>query len=193
MNGTADALEAADAARGRVAEATVNRYRAVVGSALFFVLAPGGVAGLVPWWITRWRRPATAGGLTLLLGGVLTVIAGAVLLHAFWRFVHEGAGTPAPVAPTAHLVVGGAYRFVRNPMYLAVGSAIAGQAIALESPALAVYGAFVLAAMVAFVRLYEEPVLARRHGAEYEAYRRAVPGWWPRLSPWNPTRHRDVR
>lgn len=165
----------------------MKRGWAAAGSVSFFVLAPGGVAGLVPWWITRWRRPPGTSGPALVAGSTLLALAAAVLLHSFWRFVREGAGTPAPLAPTEHLVVGGVYRHVRNPMYLAVVSAIAGQALALRSPALAIYGLAVLAAMIAFVRLYEEPILARRFGPAYEAYRRAVPGWWPRLSPWDPT------
>jgi protein-S-isoprenylcysteine O-methyltransferase Ste14 len=37
------------------------------------------------------------------------------------------------------------------------------------------------AAFVSFVKLYEEPTLADTFGAEYDAYRAAVPGWWPRL------------
>ena len=43
-----------------------------------------------------------------------------------------------------------------------------------------------MATVAAFVRFYEEPVLSERFGAEYEAYRRAVPGWRPRLRPWEP-------
>jgi protein-S-isoprenylcysteine O-methyltransferase Ste14 len=97
----------------------------------------------------------------------------------------EGRGTPAPVAPTERLVTGGVYRYVRNPMYLAVIAIIAGQALLLGQPVLFVYGALAGAAMVAFVRFYEEPELARQYGSEYETYRRAVPGWLPRLTPWN--------
>jgi protein-S-isoprenylcysteine O-methyltransferase Ste14 len=68
-------------------------------------------------------------------------------------------------------------------MYLAVLAVITGQGLLLGRPVLLAYGAAVAAAFVAFVRGYEEPVLARRYGAQYEAYRRAVPGWWPRLRP----------
>ena len=103
---------------------------------------------------------------------------------AFVRFVVEGAGTPAPVAPTERLVVGGLYRYVRNPMYLAVLAAILGQAMLLARPVLVTYGVLAGAAMVAFVLWYEQPALARRFGAQYAAYRAAVPGWWPRLHPW---------
>jgi protein-S-isoprenylcysteine O-methyltransferase Ste14 len=149
------------------------------------VLAPGVVAGLVPWLLTGWDAgplpnpgPVRIVGLALLVGG------GGVLLDAFARFVVEGLGTPAPVAPTEHLVVGGLYRYVRNPMYLAVAATIVGQALVLGQPVLLLEAAVFVAATAAFVRWYEEPSLRRRFGAEYEAYRRAVPGWWPRRRPW---------
>jgi protein-S-isoprenylcysteine O-methyltransferase Ste14 len=152
---------------------------AAAGSSLFFALAPGVVAGVVPWWLTGWD--AEPAWLPLRVLGVLLVAAGAaVLVHAFSRFVAEGLGTPAPVAPTRHLVVGGLYRWVRNPMYLAVVSCVAGQALLLGRSVLWVYAAVLLALFVAFVRGYEEPTLAARHGEEYERYRAAVPGWWPR-------------
>ena len=114
--------------------------------------------------------------------GVILLVAGVVvLLEAFARFVVEGVGTPAPVAPTEHLVVGGLYRYVRNPMYLAVAATIVGQALLLGQPILLLYAAAFGVVVAAFVRWYEEPTLRRQFGEEYDAYRRAVPGWWPRL------------
>ena len=165
----------------------MGRVRAAVGSAVFFVLAPGVVAGVVPWWLTGWRaRALPAWWLPLRVAGVVLVVAGAgVLVHAFARFVAEGLGTPAPVAPTRELVVGGLYRYVRNPMYLAVLAAIVGQALVLGQLVLLPYAAVVAAA---FVHGYEEPTLARQFGARYLAYRQAVPGWWPRRHPWPPDR-----
>jgi protein-S-isoprenylcysteine O-methyltransferase Ste14 len=158
------------------------------GSAVFFVLAPGVVAGLVPWWLTGWRvRALPAWWLPLRLAGVVLLAAGVVVLvQAFARFVVEGLGTPAPVAPTAELVVGGLYRYVRNPMYLAVLATILGQALLLGQLVLLPYAAVVAAAFGAFVHWYEEPTLARQFGARYQAYRQAVPGWWPRRRPWRP-------
>ena len=85
---------------------------------------------------------------------------------------------------TERLVVGGLYRCVRNPMYLAVGAVIVGQALLFGRAVLVAYAAVFAVLVVAFVRGYEEPTLARRYGAEYETYRRAVPGWWPRWTPW---------
>jgi protein-S-isoprenylcysteine O-methyltransferase Ste14 len=109
-----------------------------------------------------------------------------VVVQAFVRFVVEGLGTPVPAAAPGRLVVGGPNRYVRNPMYVALVCAIAGQALLLGQLALLWWAAAFLLLTAAFVRWYEEPTLARRFGADYEAYRRAVPGWWPRLHPWQP-------
>jgi protein-S-isoprenylcysteine O-methyltransferase Ste14 len=162
-----------------------NRAGAALGSFAFLLLAPGVVAGAFPWAITKWRGggspwPLRAVGFALLAAGIL------VLLLTFVRFVTEGFGTPAPVAPTRRLVVGGLYRYDRNPMYLAVLAIIVGQAIVLWRPILPGYAAVIALAFFAFVRGYEEPTLQEAFGDEYVAYRRAVPGWWPRLRPWTP-------
>ncbi|HKE52940.1 MAG TPA: isoprenylcysteine carboxylmethyltransferase family protein [Actinomycetes bacterium] len=164
----------------------MRKSHAAIGSTVFFALAPGVVAGLVPWWLTGWQVREPPYSVPLRLAGVILLVAGAaVLVQAFARFVVEGAGTPAPIAPPEHLVVGGLYRYVRNPMYLAILVAIVGQGLVLGQPVLFGYTTFVGAAVVSFVYGYEQPVLARTFGADYEAYRRAVPGWWPRLRPWH--------
>ncbi len=91
----------------------MNRAHAAAGTAVFLVVVPGVVAGLVPWLLTGWSThdwgpPARVAGALIIVTGL------AVLLGAFARFVREGIGTPAPVAPTERLVVGGVYRYVRN-------------------------------------------------------------------------------
>ncbi|MCD9874510.1 methyltransferase family protein [Streptomyces guryensis] len=161
----------------------MRKPAAVLGSTVFLFLAPGTVVVLLPWWLTRWR----SGGwwLPVRALGLVPLVAGAVvLLSAFVRFVVEGLGTPAPVAPTEELVMGGLYRYVRIPMYVAVIAAIGGQGLLLARPVLFGYGACAGAAMWAFATWYEEPALTRRFGADYSRYRRAVPGWWPRMTPW---------
>jgi protein-S-isoprenylcysteine O-methyltransferase Ste14 len=164
----------------------VRRAAAAAGSAAFFVVAPGIVVGLIPWALTDgWDAKDTWAPLVV-LGAVLLAAGLLVLVQAFVRFVVEGMGTPAPVAPTEHLVVGGLYRYVRNPMYLALGAIVSGQALILGRPALLLYAAAVLGVTSTFVRVYEEPALSEQFGAEYEAYRKAVPGWRPRLRPWRP-------
>lgn len=157
-----------------------SKARAALGSVVFLAVAPGIVAGLVPWLSTRWhsRDPSLV---LEVLGVALLALGVGVLLHAFARFVVEGVGTPAPVAETERLVVGGLYRYVRNPMYLAVTATIVGQALLLGQLWLLAYAAAFLAVVASFVHLYEEPHLRRRYGAEYEAYVSAVPGWVPRL------------
>ncbi len=162
----------------------MKRGVATAGSALFFVVAPGTVVVLVPWLLTGWHTGTALPWPVRGLGVLLIVLGALVIVPAFVRFVVEGAGTPAPVAETDRLVVGGLYRFVRNPMYVAVLLAVAGQTLLLGRWVLLVYWLCAGAAMVGFVRGYEEPRLLRRFGAAYQRYRAAVPGWWPRLRPW---------
>jgi len=165
--------------------------QAAAGSAVFLVIAPGTVAGLAPWWLTGWHQ-GTPYPVALRGGGAVLLATGAlVLLHAFVRFAVEGTGTPAPAAPTQRLVIGGLYRYVRNPMYVAVLAVIAGQALLLSRPVLLSYAAAAGAAMAAFARWHEEPILARRYGARYEAYRREVPAWLPRRPRGGSKRHDD--
>jgi protein-S-isoprenylcysteine O-methyltransferase Ste14 len=161
----------------------MQRAKAMAGSLVFLVLAPGVVAGLVPWWLTRWRteEPLPYWAPLRVVGLILIAVGVAVVVEAFGRFVVEGLGTPAPVAPTQHLVVGGLYGYVRNPMYLAVGATIVGQALLLGQPLLLLYAAGFFVVVAAFVRAYEEPTLRRQFGEEYARYCRAVPAWWPRL------------
>jgi protein-S-isoprenylcysteine O-methyltransferase Ste14 len=152
-------------------------------------MAPGVVAGLLPWWLTGYQMaPAAAWlvGLRVCIGGLLLSAGLVVLVRAFVRFVREGRGTPAPVAPTEVLVVGGDYRYVRNPMYVAVVACLVGQAVILGSLALLGYAVVIWLAMAAFVRWYEEPTLLARYGFRYEDYRSAVPAWIPRTTPWRP-------
>ena len=162
------------------------RVRAAAGTLVFLAVAPGVVAGVVPYLLTGWEAEPGVALAARIAGWLLVAVGLAALLPSFARFALQGLGTPAPVAPPEHLVVTGLYRHVRNPMYLAVFAIIVGQALLLGRPGLLLYAALFAAAVVAFVRGYEEPALTRRFGAEYAAYRRAVPGWWPRLRPWTP-------
>lgn len=165
----------------------MRRPIAAVGSSVFFFVGPGTVAGLVPWLLTRWHmRDVPLWAPLRLLGAAMIAAALVVILQAFARFVVEGHGTPVPTAAPERLVVGGIYRHVRNPMYVALLTAILGQALLLAQPVLLLWAAVVWLAFSTFVRLYEEPVLARRFGTDYATYRRNVPAWWPRLRPWTP-------
>ena len=166
----------------------MRRPAAAVGSAVFFLVGPGIVAGLIPWWLTGWRvcEPVPYWAPMRVLGVILLAAGLFALFQAFVRFVVEGLGTPAPIAAPERLVVGGLYRYVRNPMYVAVLTVRVGQALILGQLVLLPYAAAFWAITAAFVRWYEEPALTRRFGPDYEAYRRAVPAWRPRLRPWEP-------
>jgi protein-S-isoprenylcysteine O-methyltransferase Ste14 len=165
----------------------VQKSKAALGSAAFFVVAPGTVVGVIPWLITRWHIPGSGPAWHVAQAvGVLLIVAGLVpLIHAFAQFARAG-GTPVPLAPTQHLVVTGFNRYVRNPMYVGLQLVILGQAIMFGSVALLVYATVVWICTAAFVRAYEQPTLLRQYGSEYETYLRNVRAWVPRLQPWTP-------
>ena len=164
----------------------MRRTSALLGSALFFVVAPCVLAGLVPWWITHWQfRPAVLGADWTRVIGALLVLAGVLgLVDCFARFALQGLGTPAPIAPTQTLVVTGLYRYLRNPMYAAVVAVILGQAVLFGDGRLIGYGALFWLVCHLFVVAYEEPTLALTFGSAYASYRANVPRWIPRLVPW---------
>jgi protein-S-isoprenylcysteine O-methyltransferase Ste14 len=164
----------------------MRRIAAIVGSAIFLVIAPGIVAGYVPWRICRWHVEAPLlGTSSLRVVGVLLIAEGLpVLLDSFTRFALNGLGTPAPILPTRHLVITGLYRYVRNPMYIAVVSLILGQGLLFGSVLVLEYGIAVWVAFYLFVLIYEEPTLRKSYGPEYEEFCANVPRWIPHLRTW---------
>jgi protein-S-isoprenylcysteine O-methyltransferase Ste14 len=156
--------------------------RTVVGNLAFALAGPGLEAVVGPYLLVL-----AAGSddlswpVALRAAGVVAIVAGAlVLLDVFRRFAREGRGTPSPAAPAQELMRGGVFGVVRHPMYVATATVIVGEALAFAQPVLFVGAAAYVAAMATLSAVVEEPMLARRHGAAYDAYRRAVPGWVPR-------------
>ena len=169
-------------------KARPGKASAIAGSIVFFFLAPGIVAFLIPWVISGWpNTPLMRGpGPMQMAGGALGLVGLAALIECFARFALDGLGTPAPVAPTKTLVVTGLYRHVRNPMYVAVVAIILAHALWFESWAVLVYGGLIWLAFTTFVAVYEEPTLKASFGAEYDRYCKHVGRWIPRLNPWTP-------
>lgn len=145
---------------------------------LFVVVVPGTVAGWLPWYVAGgpsdvWR--ASYGAWRV---GALFVVAGwAALLWCAREFAVRGRGTPGPWDAPPQLVVTSLYRFTRNPMYVAVLTAIVGQALWFHSRPVFWYGLIVGAAFQLMVVLYEEPTLERTFGRQYTDYRRRVRRW----------------
>lgn len=165
----------------------VRRSTAALGSLAWFVLTAGAFAGVLPWLLTGWRvhQPLPYWAAAEAVGG-LAICAGLIAtVHPFVEFTRAG-GTPFPAAPTERLVVSGFHRYVRNPIYLGAVLIFLGEALLFGRLSMLGYafGGWVAAAV--FVRWHEEPALTRRFGAQYEAYRREVPAWRPRLRPWTP-------
>lgn len=126
----------------------------------------------LPYW-----ESARAAGILLICVGLVPVVA------SFVDFFKAG-GTPVPITAPPQLVVDGFYRYVRNPIYVGFLIILFGQTLLTGSPGVAEYTAIAWCVGAGAVRFYEEPVLSRKFGAEYEEYRRAVHAWIPRLHPW---------
>jgi protein-S-isoprenylcysteine O-methyltransferase Ste14 len=167
----------------------MKRKSAGLITIVFFFLAPGTVAVLVPWLITRWQpmHPAWDPAPLRLIGLLLIALGAAALVECFARFVRQGWGTPAPVFPTERLVVTGLYRFVRNPMYVSVLGILIGQALWFGSVPMLIYTAGAWLVTHFFVLLYEKPTLRRSYGPQYDQYGAHVPRWLPRFTPWKGT------
>ena len=160
---------------------------AAVASGLFFLIAPGTVAGYLPWSITRWHIASTGPWpLSLKVCGALLLLAGvAVLADSFVRFAVKGLGTPAPPLPTRHLRRQRTLSIRPKPdVCRSTRSTIFGQALIFGNLTLVSYGAFVCLCFHLFVIAYEEPSLRDRFGNQYTDFCAAVPRWIPRLSPW---------
>lgn len=159
---------------------------AIIGTIIFFFIAPFTLAGVVPYAATGWqvKSPEFAWPAAQAAGTALAGLGALMLIDSFARFALKGLGTPAPVFPTKRLVVDGLFRYVRNPIYVGVVLGVLGQALMFASPTLLVYGLFLWLGFHAFVIAYEEPTLRESFGAEYEDFCRNVPRWIPRLTPW---------
>lgn len=162
----------------------MQRASAVIGSAIFLVIAPGALAVYVPWALTHWHLAPELFPMARVPGVALIVAGLPVLLDSFTRFALQGLGTPAPVMPPERLVVTGFYRHVRNPMYVAVTALIAGQGLLFGSVAVLEYCAVLWVGFFLFVVAYEEPTLGEQFADEYQHYRANVSRWLPRVTPW---------
>ena len=160
----------------------------MIGRVVRALALPLVVPGIVPWLLAaregapgRWPpAPAEA------LASLVLAAAGLALLGATVHlFATEGQGTLVPWDPPRRLVVRGIYRHVRNPMITGVFLVILGEAVVLASPAVGSWFVAVMLINLVYIPLSEEPGLDRRFGDAYRVYKRNVPRWIPRLSPWS--------
>ncbi len=153
----------------------------IIRNLFFTLLLPGFVAGLAPYWILEGEN--AVGSFPppfhfLQVPGILIFIPGiTILISCIARFAFEGRGTLAPVDPTRKLVVGGLYRYSRNPMYIGVISILTGESLYFRSLDLGLYSLFVFLGFNLFIMIVEEPRLRRDFGKQYEEYCKKVGRW----------------
>ncbi len=150
-------------------------------TAVFSVLVPGTVAGVIPRVLARYDRqsPFFDRPSVRTAGSALFVSGLGLYLHTARRFVTEGGGTPSPSDEPPELVTGGVYAHSRNPMYLAVVLVIGGQAVRYKSLHVLWWGVVCWLGFHRRILEYEEPHLADKHGEAYEEYCERVPRWFP--------------
>jgi protein-S-isoprenylcysteine O-methyltransferase Ste14 len=106
-------------------------------------------------------------------------------LWSAWVINRDGDGTPLPMDTTRRLVVGGPYAYVRNPMAITgVGQGLS-VGLMLGSPGVVLYALAGALLWNFWMRALEERDMSQYFGPVYEAYRRAVPCWIPRKSPYH--------
>jgi protein-S-isoprenylcysteine O-methyltransferase Ste14 len=133
-----------------------------------------------------WGLGGVLAALVVLIGAALIAAGLALWVWTVRLLTRIGKGTLAPWDATRHLVVEGPYSRVRNPMITAVLAVLVGEAALFGSPALLVWCALFLGINWIYFVLSEEPGLERRFGDDYRTYRRNVPRWIPRRTPWTP-------
>ncbi len=152
--------------------------RAVTYAAVFI----GFVLIFLPAQLLAWSgitRPQTI-GIPQVTGTAIVLLGGSIALWCVFTFALIGKGTPAPFDPPRRLVTRGPYRVVRNPMYIGAALALGGATVFFESIVLLGFTVLFLLVTHMFVVVYEERVLRRMFGEEYEGYVRQVGRWWPK-------------
>jgi protein-S-isoprenylcysteine O-methyltransferase Ste14 len=159
--------------------------RSMIVSILFVVFGgPGFVLVYFPYWITRFQLPAGEPLWRVLIAFALMLAGLTPLFASIAQFIFEGRGTLVPAVPTERLVVTGLYRYVRNPMYVGVLTTLSGETVLFEKVQIVEYTLVVGLLIYLFVLFYEEPTLLRRYPDDFPRYKRNVPRWLPRLTPW---------
>jgi protein-S-isoprenylcysteine O-methyltransferase Ste14 len=139
---------------------------------LFYVAAIGGGA------LLRRYQPLTIGwhGPRVIGAWVFIALSAALLIWSFLWFARQKT-TIIPNKPANALVLGGPFRFTRNPLYLALALVTIGAGLWLNTWWVPI---LLIPAVVAVDRLViarEEAYLRRRFGAEYDAFRGRVRRW----------------
>ena len=160
--------------------------RSIIVSVLFSVFGgPAFALVYAPLWITRFHIPDAEPWWQIMPAAALIVIGLSPGIESVKRFIVVGRGGILPLVPTEHLVVSGFYRYVRNPMYLGVVIALAGETLLFRRREMMEFALILWLGFHLFVCFYEERTLTRRYGGEYLLFKCNVPRWLPRISAWD--------
>jgi protein-S-isoprenylcysteine O-methyltransferase Ste14 len=134
----------------------------------------GGDQGLIP--DNAWTK---------ISGCILSASGLALFFHTVVLFGSKGKGTLAPWTPTQKLVIAGPYQYCRNPMITGVLFILIGETLFFHSQNILIWAALFFLINTIYFVVYEEPGLEKRFGSDYRTYKKNVPRWIPRLSPYH--------
>lgn len=120
----------------------------------------------------------------LFLMSVLFVGGLILMIWTMKLFAQVGKGSPAPWNPINKLIIAGPYAYVRNPMLLGVFLFLGGECLMFQSWPLFYYLLIFIVINIIYFPLSEEKELYKRYGREYLEYKRNVPRFLPRLTPY---------
>ena len=158
------------------------------------ILLPGIVTLVIPGtilWLSGtdsfglWQSVPASRVVLPVIGGICICLGLLLMVATIRLFVTVGKGTLAPWEPTQRLVVQGVYRHVRNPMISGVILVLLGESVLTASLPLFCWFLVVVVVNAAYIPLSEEPGLVKRFGEDYLTYKRNVPRWVPRWTPWD--------
>ena len=150
---------------------------------IFSFILPVTALVIIPLWVER--HPQLKISVHLFVGLIIILAGLTIMAITISSFIRIGKGTLAPWSPPKKLVINGPYRYVRNPMILGVITVLLGEALCAWSEKILVWaGEFFIINVIYFI-IYEEPSLEKRFGDEYREYKKHVPRWLPRITPYH--------
>jgi 1-acyl-sn-glycerol-3-phosphate acyltransferase len=108
------------------------------------------------------------------MGPAIAAVGAWICVHAGILLRTRGNGLPISALPPTRFVTTGPYRYWTHPIYTGYLLLIAGLGLLFKSPGTSLVVAPVMGVLwfLTWVKLYEEPGLLRRFGAEFRAHRK---------------------
>jgi protein-S-isoprenylcysteine O-methyltransferase Ste14 len=149
------------------------------------IILPFTVTFIIPYFLYNSKEDIIPHSLSLKgIGWMIAVAGSALFVYTVFLFKTIGYGTLAPWQPTQKLIVEGPYKYCRNPMISGVFFMLVGEGLMLYSVNILVWAVSFFIINTIYFIFIEERELLQRFGGDYLKYKKHVPRWIPRLTPY---------